>query len=279
MDTYRQTAIVRRILVPAAAILVCMSFSSSSAQNAPSPQLRSHLPEFEVAAVKLSDPQTETNIGVSTYPGGRVSASYCTLSMLLQEAFNIQAFQIEGGPKWMDKDRFHIEAIPPDSSAARKLNPVDPIVSMSPEQRQMMQALLIDRFGLKYHYITRPGRVYWLVKSGTKTNLTATSNPTSGPRMAVFVTSDGVGQGEMVATNASMPFIATRLSETLNFTVIDKTGIDGTFDFDIPPPEAANTEIIDATVAGLKVLGLKLKPVRGEIQVVVVDAASQPNPN
>ena len=63
--------------------------------------------------------------------------------------------------------------------------------------------------------------------------------------MAVFVTSDGVGQGEMVATNASMPFIATRLSEILNFTVINKTGIDGAFDFDIhrlkPPMPKSST--------------------------------------
>ena len=276
MDGFVQTHVVARISF--ALILLCAG-SDASSRNQSAPQQTARLPEFEVATVKASDLNSGGDIGVLTYPGGRVHAGFCTLKMLVGEAFDIKLFLIQGGPKWMDEDRFHIDAIPPDSSATRKLNPSDPVRPMSPEQRQMLQALLIDRFALKYHFETRRGRVYWLVKSGTKTNLARTTQPTLEPRVAVFVTSDGVGQGEMVATNASMPFIASRLSETLDFPVIDKTGIEGAFDFDIPPPDAANSEITDATIAGLKILGLRLKPVQGLIQVMVVDSASQPTPN
>ena len=268
-----------RSVTRCAAILVCVAAQAISAQNSASAQANTRLPEFEVATVKHSDLNGGGEIGVLTYPGGRVHAGFCTLKMLLEEAFDVKEFLIEGGPKWIDNDRFDVEAIPPDSSAARKLNPPDSQLPMSREQRQMMQALLIDRFGLKYHFETRSSRVYLMVASGPKVNLTTTSKPDLAPRFTVTITSDGVGQGEMVATNASMPFIASRLSEIMGVPVVDRTGIDGAFDFDIPPPEAANTERTDGAISGLKVLGLKLKASKGEVQALIVDAASEPGPN
>jgi hypothetical protein len=65
---------------------------------------------FEVASVKSSpqDSRTETR----RWPGWRFTASGVTLRALIQRAYEVQDFQIVGGPKWMDNDRFDIEAKP-----------------------------------------------------------------------------------------------------------------------------------------------------------------------
>lgn len=194
-------------------------------------------------------------------------------------AFDVKAYQIVGGPAWIHHDGFSIDAEPPASSESSKLNPPSPNSPLSEEQRQMLQALLIDRFGLKYHFEARDSRVYWLVRTGKQLKLTKTNDPTKPPIMNVNVYHDGVGNGEMVGRNTSMAFMAQRLSEKLGLTVEDKTGLEGAFDFDLPAPEAANADLTNATLEGLETLGLKLKSVEGQVRVLVVDDARKPSSN
>jgi hypothetical protein len=81
-------------------------------------------PAFEVASVKPSNPQGgRIGVGLFTYPGGRIVASGCPLDYLIQQAFDVQSFQIAGGPGWIHNDRFDIEAKPPASSLSSKANP------------------------------------------------------------------------------------------------------------------------------------------------------------
>lgn len=61
-------------------------------------------PAFEVASIK---PRTSNEIGgVYTYPGGRVEIRGCTLQQMIEQALNIQAFEMTGGPAWIQSDRF-----------------------------------------------------------------------------------------------------------------------------------------------------------------------------
>jgi hypothetical protein len=73
------------------------------------------MPEFEVASVRPSGPnQMEIN-GFYTYPGGEMRCKGCRLEYLIMGAFDIQQFQISGGPTWMDLvsgDPFDIDAKP-----------------------------------------------------------------------------------------------------------------------------------------------------------------------
>ena len=80
-------------------------------------------PVFEVASVKPTGTQPRMGAGLFTYPGGRIVASNCALYYLIQQAFDVQSFQVAGGPGWIKNDRFDIEAKPPASSASSKSNP------------------------------------------------------------------------------------------------------------------------------------------------------------
>src|SRR4051794_22930862 len=97
--------------------VICAAASLSRAQG-PSAKAT---PEFEVASVK---PSTAGEVGgVYTYPGGRVGFRGCTLKYLIEQAFNVQPFQVSGGPGWMQEDRYDIDAKPPASSKSSKSMP------------------------------------------------------------------------------------------------------------------------------------------------------------
>lgn len=244
-----------------------------------SPQGKAPLPEFEVATIKPSNMSGTGVMGLYTYPGGRIHAGYSPLRRLIEYAFDLQTYQIEGGPSWIGQDFYDVDAIPPESSKARQLKPAGANAPPSGEQRQMLQALLIQRFGLQYHLETREGRVYWMVRNGKQLKLSPAKDPTLVPFMNVNVYHGGVGNGEMVGQNTSMAWMALRLSQILRLPVLDKTGIAGSFDFDVPAPEAANADRTNAALEGLETLGLKLQAARGAVTMLVVDHAERPGSN
>jgi uncharacterized protein (TIGR03435 family) len=234
---------------------------------------------FEVATVRPSNLSGGGAMGLYVYPGGRIHCGFCSLQILIREAFDLQASQIEGGPKWMEHDLWNVDAIPPEGSEARQLHPAGPSAPPGGELRQMLQSLLIERFGLRYHFETREERVYWMVRNGGQLRLTPAKDRTMVPFMNVNVYQGGVGTGEMVGRNTSMVWMAKRLSDILKLMVVDKTGIDGSFDFQIPAPEAANADITNSTLEGLRHLGLKLQAEKGPVQILVVESATTPGEN
>jgi uncharacterized protein (TIGR03435 family) len=72
------------------------------------------------------------------------------LHLLIQLAYDVKAFHIQGGPSWVRSDRYAIEAKAPD-----KANP--------DQVRTMLRSLLADRFKLKIRGVTRTLSVYELV--------------------------------------------------------------------------------------------------------------------
>ena len=136
-------------------------------------QSNAKLPQFDVASIKPANPRGMSGIGFYTYPGGRIVASQFTAKQLLIVAFNVQGFQISGGPQWIDEVRYDIEAKPPSSSASIRSNPASFKSLPNDEQRQMLQALMIDRFHLQVHRETREGPVYVLEKTDKPLKLKA----------------------------------------------------------------------------------------------------------
>ncbi|HEY4089861.1 MAG TPA: TIGR03435 family protein, partial [Bryobacteraceae bacterium] len=93
-------------------------------------------PAFEVASIKPSPPAG--HLGYLTYPGGRVNFGHCTLEMLITYAFDIQKFQISGGPDWIRTERYEIDARVPANSESSKANPSMTNAPMTSEQRAML---------------------------------------------------------------------------------------------------------------------------------------------
>jgi uncharacterized protein (TIGR03435 family) len=234
---------------------------------------------FEVASVKPSGPE-ERGIGMLAYPGGRLTVTNYTLRMLVHEAFALEDFQILGGPKWAGEERYSIAARPPADSKSSKINPPNPKLPPPEEELLMLRALLAERFHLIAHEEVKDGPVYELVVGNKGPKLTDAKDKDAFP-VVMFITTDNperpvMRQGE----NASMPLLAKALSRTLKRPVLDRTGMNGAYDFKFDQ-EAGPDGVVDGSSLSdsIEVLGLRLTPARGPVRYLVIDHAEKPDAN
>jgi uncharacterized protein (TIGR03435 family) len=238
----------------------------------------SPLPSFEVASIKLNrsgGPRSHM-----WYPTGRFIASNQTIKALIEFAYNIQAFQLSGGPNWINSEKYDIDAKAEDSIA-------EGLQKLSFEQWReqlglMLQSLLADRFNLKVSHETRELPVYALViaKNGPTLQVSkpdgTLSNPTKG--------SDNRGQPGMSTsriTDGSMADLARGLSHQLGRIVLDQTGLKGKYDFTLQyshdeNPDSSGPSIFSALQ---EQLGLKLESTKGPVDVLVIDHIERPSEN
>jgi uncharacterized protein (TIGR03435 family) len=232
-----------------------------------------------VISIKPSDLHARTGIGVSTYAGGRVVANKCTLRVLIETAFNVQPFEIEGASGWMDGDAWDIDARPPASSKSAALNPANRKAPPNDEQREMLQSLLADRFSLRFHRETRQQPVYFLDRgnkalklenSKVKDGFSWVGSPHGG-----MIVGDGVA-----GTNVSMPALANRLSGYLERQVLDRTHISGFFDFTSDYASGdSHPDVVSTIITSIGEIGLKLESGKAPVETIVIDHAELPSPN
>jgi uncharacterized protein (TIGR03435 family) len=159
---------------------------------------------------------------VAPPPLGGCRMTRMTLRMLVQSAylrngmFDLDADQlVQGVPKWIDSDRFTIEARaegPPPTEAQLK---------------EMLQNLLADRFKVSLHRATKgdiPAYALVVAKDGPKFSEAIGNEEHPG-------ISGGFGSGSFVGTRASISMLATMLSGKLDRPVEDKTNLKATYNF------------------------------------------------
>ncbi len=235
--------------------------------------------EFEVASVKpSSEGSGRMGIGLFTYPGGRIRASYVPLEYLITQAFGIQSFQISGGPGWMRADRFDLEAKPPATSKSAQSNPRNPKLPPNAEQRQMLQALLQDRFRLRFHWETKQEPVYYLVTLHRSPNLHPAKDAEEYP-WAGAVAHGGPFADGIAGMNITMGQLAERLSAALGRPVIDRTGLTGAYDFRFLNPSADPDDLAATILSSVRGIGLRLEGGKGPTDVLVIEHAEKPAGN
>src|SRR6185312_1942803 len=111
---------------------------------------------FEVASIHPNTSGSPDSI-VNLPDTGRLSVTNATLETLIRNAYGVQKTQIVGGAKWINADRFDIQA-----KTAAPIHDAD--------ERPLLQSLLAARFHLRVHQETHNTRVYALslAQSGPK---------------------------------------------------------------------------------------------------------------
>src|SRR5215831_9939904 len=79
-------------------------------------------PEFEVASIKPNP--TGRNGNVADQPGGRFVASQISLRQIIRFAYRGNQ-EFVGGPDWVDRDRWDIEAKAPAGVVLPRINAFD----------------------------------------------------------------------------------------------------------------------------------------------------------
>jgi uncharacterized protein (TIGR03435 family) len=221
-----------------------------------------------------------------------IVATNVTLHMLLVQAYGKHAYenaQIAGGPAWIDFDRYDVTA-KVDETEAGALSKLAP-VEREHRLNTLLQALLVERCGLRIHTEPRDIAAYALVPSKDGPHLKPGTPDPEFPRGTGRMT-----RGEIEAKNVPMARLAEVLSGQLGRSVLDRTGLPGGYDFVLrweapedgdaasPSPPPANTPSVDdprsAIPAALqRELGLKLEPVKSSATWVVVDRLERPSGN
>jgi uncharacterized protein (TIGR03435 family) len=214
-------------------------------------------PAFEAAAIKPSKPEVAGS-GWHTRPGMTVLTGQ-TLKGLISIAYDVKDFQVSGGPKWLNSDRFDINA--------KAEGP-----AKDSQMLQMLQTLLADRFQLVIHHEQKSAPAYALVvaKSGLKMK----------PSEATGSSSQG-GKGQITATGVTMAKLADQLSRRLGVPVVDLTETPGGYDFKLQwsidgDANDAQSALFDALQSQL---GVKLEARKLPLDLIVVDKAEKLSEN
>lgn len=234
------------------------------AQSAPAPAI-------EVATVK---PDRLADSIWNHFDPERMTWTGVQLSVLIQEAYGVQPYQVLGGPSWIGSDRWDINIkTEGPTTTSQKLALLGPF--------------LAARFQLKLHRETREMKTYKLVtaKGEPKVLEMKQSDPASGPG------GTRVGRGIIQGHNASVPDLARFLQSELGRPVEEATGLTGKYDFklewapdegqpnsggEIAPPGAPGASIFRAIQ---EQLGLKLEARKSPGEVLVIDYAGKPSGN
>jgi uncharacterized protein (TIGR03435 family) len=236
---------------------------------------------FEVASVKRNTDRMLTISGIDPEAGGRLSAKAVTLRQLIASAYQIRDSLIVGGPAWGDSERYDIVAKASDP------------VGWDSGMRQMLQALLSDRFQLRVHREPKEMPVYLLsvAKGGPKLRkMEEACTPGPNGLCGGYTTRIGIITGQ----KASMAQFADTLSAILDHPVLDQTHLDGLFNdvklewapdetqFETWGPQAYKRAVSDPSDASLfsaiqEQLGLKLESSKGSVEVLVIDSAERPS--
>lgn len=259
-------------------ILVCARMAAPQETAAPR-----DLPRFDVASVKPRDSGGPNWMGVRIHPGGRVEISGLSLRNLVGTAFGVGYWQISGGEEWTSNDTYFIEAKPPEGMQASIKGLRHTLFGIDdPVLRQMLQALLIDRFQLKVLRETRTGEVYLLKRNEKPLALKPASIPEGASESDPFG-SVGFVSGKWGIFSTTMPQLAKFASDfILHAPVLDRTGLEGAFDYRQRQPELDPEYEGDKTAsfkAFLVQAGFKWERSQGPVEMLVIDHAAKPAPN
>src|ERR1051325_1321833 len=128
----------RRAIAVALACLPATLLASLSGSRLTAQAPQAAAPAFEVASIKPNN-SGDGRVMLQNQPG-RFAATNVTLKMLIRNAYQLQEFQIAGGPSWIASDRFDIVAKIEATDADAQAPPPGPgaIPGQGPSRLQLM---------------------------------------------------------------------------------------------------------------------------------------------
>jgi len=79
-------------------------------------------PQFEVASIKPNK-SGDGRVMIGIQPGGRFTATNVPVRLLIRNAYQLQDFQIVGGPDWLSSDRYDVVAKAEDDGQGDPFRP------------------------------------------------------------------------------------------------------------------------------------------------------------
>ena len=276
------------------ALLICAV--SAAGQTPPIPQLAASgatgtpgstpsakVPSLDVISVKPNKIGVDGGMGWGPTPDG-VMGKNIPVHLMLVNAYLLNDDQLINEPEWAKSERFDIQGkvTGPDATL---------LARFTPDQRRMafFEQVLKERFGLVAHQETRelPEYALTVAKGGTKLEGgKAGANAPPGLQHGFRMSMSG---GARKIECAGMPIgpLLQFLSNETGRAVVDNAGLTGKYTFTLSwrpaMAQAAADDAADSTpglfTAIQEQLGLKLEPIKGPMDVLVIDHIERPTEN
>jgi uncharacterized protein (TIGR03435 family) len=230
-------------------------------------------------------------------PNGRFHADF-SVATYIEFAYKLwltideRKAMLAGYPAWIASERYAIEA-------------TAPLHATKDQYRLMMQALLAERFGLKVHFENReePVLAMVLIKPGKpgpsliphEKGLPCDAAPLPETWPSQCYSFGARPKGELFfggSRGTSMELIAKFLGSVagsegeIGRPVVDQTGLTGQWDFTLEVAKPGRAAMPDGGSVGPTVLegmqeqlGIKLKPTKAVVPVLVIDHVELPSEN
>ena len=212
---------------------------------------------------------------------GRVRSQCASLQGLIFYAYALTGSEpVEGMPKWANASCGY-----PDSAGTFTIEATMPAETTRDQSRQMMQALLAERFKLAAHWETRQLPTYALRTLPGKSKLKAADpekDPPIRPGSIGCPAEDlhchiGFCCGSMTITT-----LTGMLTHSLGRPVIDKTGLTGTYYFGLlkwAGDDSAGSPLPSLFALLREEFGLEVKAEPGPVPVLIIDHVEKPMVN
>jgi len=294
----------RKVLLTHVALVAAVAPFLAGITNAQSSR------EFEVASVRLADSRRPSlgslvELGNGRFEGSTNVYNYIAAAFQLPLCPGVYLWEgddcpfVTGGPAWVRRDTYEIRATLPEGTPTYSRE--DFFQGRAPAISSMLEALLRDRFQLKFHHEMRESQVFLLtvVQGGPKVTradpnaLIQWPDGTMRPPRTFSFKRAAAPNGQLLlhlsVRNRSMHDAAVALTNILDRPVIDRTTLEGNFDWELnyPPGLGANangralTEFVGPEFFSAieKQAGLKLQSAKEKIDVIVVDSIQRPSEN
>ena len=285
----RDSRHLRMIAIASLCVVVMGNWVKTDTQTANLTSAK--LPAFEVASVK-PDPEGDRMASQFGSPVGKyISASNVTAKRIIATAYDLQDFQISGGPAWINTDRFDINA-KVDDALFEQLQKL-PQKLHEQQTKLMLQSLLADRFKLQITRNTAQLSVLVLeVASGgpklTDSGLKSATPPSGNLEGSVWTSLGLAGQDSIEGKATTVDNFAESLSRVLGRKVINETGLRGNYNFKIAfvndAQAASDSDAGDLSGPSIftvlqQQLGLRLKRGRGPVDTIAIANIERPDRN
>jgi uncharacterized protein (TIGR03435 family) len=233
-------------------------------------------PTFDVASVKLAAPpvagmRDSCNTGAwKTNDPVLFTARWKHLDQLILCAFNVEDYQISGGPDWIAKDRYDIEAKPDGPASASQM-------------LLMLRTLLADRFRLTFHRETKPldVTVLSLSKGGPKFGPQFHPLKEGDPPTPVAGNQRRYSPTTVKALATALRFGWQRTPDNSSIDIppiLDQTGLDGDYEIILNGIEP-KLDFYDWVSILDRQLGIKMEIRKVPLEILVIDSVSKPSAN
>jgi len=235
----------------------------SAALYAQAQQTEPALPRFAAASLKAN---TSVRNGMGNkFDPEMARWTNTPLQNLIEAAYRLRDYQVVGGPNWLRSDKWDIDART-DGPTTRT------------QRNQMLQTLIVERFGLKFHREMKdiPGYVLVIAKNGTKLHEVKEGEVSSIP------TGTTVQSGLIIGHQVRMMDWVGLFASVLGCPFEDNTGLTGKYEFKLEwapdesqpngggeAPADPNRPSIFAALQ--EQLGLKLEVKKFPVEMFVID--------